>query len=103
MYQGLEYSRFFIVFLEFEFEVLEYLMGDGNSIVWGVLYDLGGAYDTEQEALDAAPAVRSIHDSLYSQWNDREYIVFMKDIPESREHSMDALASKGGNRYAIGT
>ncbi len=105
-YKGLEYGSFFVVFLEFEFEVLEYLMGDGNSIVWGVLYDLGGAHETEQEALDSAPAVRSTHNSLYSQWNDREYIVFMKDIaakPESEvKGSMDMLAIKGGNRYAIG-
>ena len=103
-YKGLIDGTFYIVFLEFEFEVLEYLMGGGNSIVWGVLYDIGG-YDTQQEALEAVPAVISAHDSLYSQWNDREYIVFMRDIaaiPESEKYSIDTLANKKSNRYAIG-
>ena len=103
-YKGLIDGTFYIVFLEFEFEVLEYLMGGGNSIVWGVLYDIGG-YDTQQEALDAVPAVISAHNSLYSQWNDREYIVFMRDIaaiPESEKYSIDTLANKKPNRYAIG-
>lgn len=76
-------GRFFLPYMEFEFEVLEYLKGDGSDIIWGSVM-LGHGFDTKQDALDAAAKYRNIRDNhIYSRWDNRDAIVFLYDVSAS--------------------
>ena len=63
--------------LWFEFEVLEYLKGSGNSKIWGVT-NVSSSHraGTREAARDIAKRLRSARDT---RWDDREAIVFLND------------------------
>ena len=70
---------YYLVFLEFEFKVLEYLKGHGNSVIWASVL-AGDGFDTTQDAQAAALEYWAARDKyLYSRWDDREAIVFLSD------------------------
>ena len=65
--------------LEFEFEVHEYLKGDGGSVIWGVVL-AGLGFDSEQIARDAAKEYWAVRDKyMYAHLDNREAIIMMSD------------------------
>ena len=70
---------YYVRSVEFEFEVLEYLKGNGGSTIWGIVPSFGGGL-TEEEAGDPSqPDLLAIRDRyFYSRWDDREAIVFLR-------------------------
>ena len=60
--------------LWFEFEVLEYLKGSGNSKIWGVANAPYYRVATKEEAKAVA---KYIQDKRDTRWDDREAIVFL--------------------------
>ena len=69
-YQGAGY----LVLLEFNFSVQEYLKGSGGSNIVAV-WAAAPFFDTRQEAENALPAIVASRDT---QWDDRETIVFLQ-------------------------
>ena len=86
-YQGMKYSAL----LEFSFSVEEYLKGSGTDDIVAV-WDAAPFFDTDEEALDALPAIVSARDS---QWDDREAIVFLQTSEETLPSTQQA------NRYFL--
>ena len=70
-YHGMKY----VVLLEFDFLVLEYLKGSGATDIVAV-WAAAPFFDTRQEAEDALPAIAAARDT---QWDDREAIVFLQE------------------------
>ena len=69
--------------LWYEFEVLEYLKGNGNSRIWGVTIAPFHRVPTEEKARSMAKRLRSMRDT---RWDDREAIVFLwenENIPSA--------------------
>ncbi len=62
--------------LWFEFEVLEYLKGSGNSKIWGVANAPYYRVATKEEAKAVA---KYLQDTRDTRWDDREAIVFLSN------------------------
>ncbi len=89
----------FYVVLKFNLSVSEYLKGSGgNSIVANRVVTRESlnqeSFDTRKKAEDAISRIRDARDT---QWDDREAILFLKDV---REVTFPSL--RGENRYFIG-
>ena len=100
-YKQVKDGRFFGLFMDFEFEVLEYLKGSGNSRIWGSV-SAGGGFDTRKDALAAAVDYWKIRDKyIYSRWDDREAIVMLYDVSSSSADMHIALSHQS-DTYLLG-
>ncbi len=64
-----------VVWLEFTFNVLEYLSGTGDAQITGVV-SLFHEYNSAAEAQAAAPGALALHDT---RWDDRDAVLFLTD------------------------
>ena len=100
-YKQVKDGRFFGLFMDFEFEVLEYLKGSGNSRIWGSV-SAGGGFDTRKDALAAAVEYWKVRDKyIYSRWDDREAIVLLYDVSSSSA-DMHVALSRQSDTYRLG-
>ena len=91
-----------------EFEVLEYLKGDGSSRIWGVTIGSFHRAPTKEKARDMAKRLRSMRDT---RWDAREAIVFLYDenehvpstIHPDRYWMSMFLEGKIGESHSLGT
>ena len=100
-YKHLNDGRFFALYMDFEFEVMEYLKGSGNSRIWGSVM-AGGGFDTRQDALSAATNYWNTRDNyIYSRWDNREAIVLLYDLSSSNGDLGKGLARQS-DTYLLG-
>ena len=94
-------GRYFALFMDFEFDVMEYLKGSGNSRIWGSVM-AGRGFDTRKDALAAAVAYWKIRDKyIYSRWDDREAIVMLYDV-SSLTANLDKGLVRQSDTYLLG-
>ncbi len=93
-----------VVAMEFTFDVLEYLKGNGSDEVHAVVDESGWFYET---ALGAALFGRNLVSDRDDRWDDREAIVFLRvrdDTPSSKQpgrYWLGSVSGGGHNRYTI--
>ena len=93
-----------VVAMEFTFDVLEYLKGNGSDQVHAVVDESGWFYET---ALGAALFGRNLVSDRDDRWDDREAIVFLRvrdDTPSSKQpgrYWLGSVSGGGHNRYTI--
>ena len=80
--------------LWFEFEVLEYLKGDGKAKIWGVTIAPFHRVATEQEAEAVANYLLNTRDT---RWDNAEAIIFLYNEIQS------ISSASHPNRYALGS
>ena len=89
-------------FMEFKFEVLEYLKGGyGLDPIWGYVYLDQAEGDTEEEARWKS---KYFWERRNSQWDDREAIVLMSDndIRNRKDHfGLGAFSPYSGESYRL--
>lgn len=101
-YKHLNDGRFFALYMDFRFEVLEYLKGSGSETIWGSVI-AGGGFDTEQDATTAASDYWNVrNEHLYARWDDREAIVLFYDMSSS-DGDMHRGLVRQPDTYLLGT
>ena len=89
-------------YMEFKFEVLEYLKGGyGLSPIWGYVYLEQAEGNTEEEARWKS---KYFWQRRNSQWDDREAIVLMQDIDKQnrKDHfGLGWFSPYGGESYRL--
>ena len=85
-------NTYYVSALEYQFEVLEYLKGNGGGEFVAVVYDLDEAYDTRQGADEANDLLRRRD----TRWDDRKAIIFLMN-----RHQMLPKAQQA-DRYPFG-
>ena len=89
-------------FMEFKFEVLEYLKGGyGLDPIWGYVYLDQAEGDTEEEARWKS---KYFWERRNSQWDDREAVVLMSDndIRNRKDHfGLGAFSPYSGESYRL--
>ncbi len=100
--KSLNDGRFFALYMDFKFEVLEYLKGSGSRTIWGSVI-AGEGFDTEQDAITAASDYWNVrNEHLYARWDVREAIVFLYDLSSSDGDIHRGLVRQQGT-YLLGT
>ena len=98
---GVEY---YVVALEFTFDVLEYLKGSGGSQMKVIADDADELFKTEAEALAQGPNLLS---TRITQWDDREAIVFVSkramypSLKQTDRYWLSEAKFDGGELYTI--
>ena len=97
----------YVVLIELRFQVLEYLAGDGDDEVVGLVNyaDVGRIFDTAAEAQAIVPEILA---SRRTRWDDREAVVFLENRPNiipstSREgrYWIGGVNSYSGDYYTV--
>ena len=85
--------------LWYEFEVLEYLKGNGSATIWGMTAASGCWHttDTADEARDAIEYLRRERDA---RWDDREAIVFLSNVGAEQVERTPSIGHP--DRYWLG-
>ena len=78
--------------LWFEFEVVEYLKGSGNSKIWGVANAPYYRVATKEEAKAVA---KYLQDTRDTRWDDREAIIFLSN------ENISVSSTSHPDRYAL--